>query len=315
MSADKTSRKTASSSAASGTAPALVIDPVAPTQFRLAGIGVFDVEPTFRCGQCFRWRSDRLRRWTGLTGRHAATLEQPDPDTLFIECEDERTLRDLWIPYLDLARDYGRIERRLCRGDAEMRRAIGFAGGLHLLAQDPWEMLVTWLVSQNNGIPRITGIIDTLCRCFGEPFEWRGQTFHAFPTPQALASLDRCELDVCRAGYRRDYIHRAAVEVSEGRIDPWSWRSRPVDEVRAELLSIHGVGAKVADCTLLFSGLSHATFPVDRWVLRVMTARYPGCGETPEALQRYAAERFGDLAGFAQEYLFHDVRMNGLDSK
>lgn len=287
------------------------IQQTAPMKFRISSLEAFSLENSLGCGQCFRWKRDVSGRWTGIAHGRVVRLTMPEPGVLQVDGADEATLRSLWIPYLDLERDYAAIERTLSRNDPVMRQAIAFSHGLRLLAQDPWEMLATWLISQNNGIPRITSIVDTLCRCFGEPISFDGSTFHAFPSPDAIASRSCDALDACRAGYRRDYIHRAALDVASGRVDPWSWRTKTKDVVRSELLGMHGVGEKVADCTLLFTGLFHDAFPVDRWVLRVMTERYPGCGRTTAELHRFAAERFGSLAGFAQEYLFHDVRING----
>lgn len=273
----------------------------------LSGLQDFDLIHTFTCGQCFRWQQRADNRWLGITGEHTVILSQTD-DVLVFEHTTAQAVESIWIPYLDLARNYAVIKERLAQDDPIMQRAISYGPGLRLLNQDPWEMLITWLISQNNGIPRITSIIDTLCRCFGEPLTCGSDVVYQFPTPERLAGLDSCDLDICRAGYRKEYIQNAAALVAEGNVDPYAWRHMQKEEVRAELLGIKGVGEKVADCTLLFTGLFKEVFPVDRWVKRVMATWYMGTEASTEALHRYAEERFGDLAGYAQEYLFYLAR-------
>ncbi len=247
--------------------------------------------------------------WQGLVGNRAIRLHW-DGSFLNAEGTTEREVREFWLGYLDLDRDYPAMKRILSEGDPIMAEAIRFGWGLRLLRQDPWETLVTFLISQNNGIPRIRRIVDTLCACFGEPVVLGDEIHQAFPTPEALADLDSCDLDVCRAGYRSAYVLRTAAQVTESRLDLHGLADLPYGEARNQLLALHGVGVKVADCALLFSGLHRSAFPVDRWVLRVMAALYPGSRKTTEDLQSFAAQKWGPLAGLAQEYLFYYAREN-----
>ena len=247
--------------------------------------------------------------WLGLVGNRAIRLHW-DGSFLYAAGTNEREVREFWLGYLDLDRDYPAMKRILSEDDPVMAKAIRFGWGLRLLRQDPWETLVTFLISQNNGIPRIRRIVDTLCACFGEPIILEDGIHHAFPTPEALVGLDSCDLDVCRAGYRSAYVLRTAIQVTEHRLDLCGLAGIPYGDARNQLLALHGVGVKVADCALLFSGLHRSAFPVDRWVLRVMAALYPGSGKNTEELQAFAARKWGPLAGLAQEYLFYYAREN-----
>jgi len=287
-------------------------------RIRMGPVPDFDPGHTFLCGQCFRWTrvgtktdasSDRSRQddWVGIAGSHAIRL-QWDGSCLSASGTTESELKGWWRPYLDLAENYSDLKLKLSAGDPVMEEAIRFGHGLRLLRQDPWETLITFLISQNNGIPRIRSIVNTLCTCFGEAIPFEGGMLHAFPTPEALAVLNSCGLDVCRAGYRSAYVIRTAQQVVEGRFDPNALSSMPYEEAREYLLPFHGVGVKVADCTLLFSGLHRSAFPVDRWVFRVMDSLYPGSGKTTKELQAFAKDRWGENAGLAQEYLFHYAR-------
>ena len=265
----------------------------------------FDPAATFLCGQCFRWAQGADGGWHGTTGHHRIRLCPNAGDTWRISGASEAEIRNIWLPYLDWQNCYGSWHRELSAGDPVMSAAISFAPGLRLLRQDPWETLATFLISQNNGIPRIRKIVDTLCTCFGEPL---GDTF-AFPAMETMASLSEESLSVCRAGYRTRYLIQTARQLVNGEVDLASLPDMPYEAAAEALLRLYGVGIKVADCALLFSGAHREAFPVDRWVIRVMNALYPASGNTIEAVRRYAADRWGALAGLAQEYLFHYARM------
>lgn len=287
--------------------PTVSILPMKDGSVRIGPIKDFDPVHTFLCGQCFRWNLLETGEWLGIAGARAIRLRW-DGSFLMAFGTTPEDARLFWIPYLDLNGNYSAWKKELSASDSIMAEAAGFGGGLRLLRQDPWEALITFLISQNNGIPRIRTIVDTLCRCFGNQVRFEGRNLHAFPIPMALTNLGACEMDVCRAGYRSAYLLKTSSQIKEGAVDLAHLSLLPYHEAREHLLSLHGVGVKVADCTLLFSGIHRSAFPVDRWVLRIMNALYPGSGTTTESIQRFAAERWGLLAGLAQEYLFHYAR-------
>ncbi len=286
---------------------------------RLGPIEDFDPSHVFSCGQCFRWEPLGDGRWQGIAGRHPLRLSW-DGSRLQLEGPRAGSLRGAWMHYFDLQADYGAWKRRLSADDPVMAAATRYGQGLRLLRQDPWETLASFLISQNNGIPRIRQIVAVLCDRFGDNPEPppTGDAASAafrtplrtFPTAARIASLNERDLAVLRAGYRAPYLLQTARQIASGEVELAALGGMPLPEARNALLRLHGVGIKVADCTLLFSGLHRDVFPVDRWVLRLMEALYPGSGKDTQALQRYADARWGGLAGLAQQYLFFYAREN-----
>lgn len=256
----------------------------------------FFLPDTLENGQCFRWRREPAgaadAAYTGIAfGRYLA-VEQTGSTVVFRDTTRD-AFEGIWRGYFDLDRDYGAI-KRLLGSDATMARAIAFAPGIRVLRQEPWEALCTFIISQNNHIPRIRGIVERLCAQHGTPV--RGG--HAFPRPEALAGLSPEALAPVRAGFRAKYLVDAAERVATGALPLEAIGALPTEVAARALMAVHGVGPKVAACALLY-GLGHAgCVPVDVWVKRAMAALYPQ--GFPEA--------FAPVAGIAQQYLFHYVR-------
>lgn len=258
------------------------------------GTGGFDASATFFCGQCFRWNENPDGSFTGIVRGRAVTLVQGD-DTLTLApvAQDEIPY---YIHYLALDDDYPAICAALSRNPT-LRRCIESAPGLRVLHQDFFEMLLTFIISQNNNIPRIKGIVDRLCALCGEPLPEGG---YCFPTPEAMAAQTPETLAVLRAGWRVDYLLDAARKVAGGEIREEALRHLPYPEAKSLLMTIRGVGPKVADCVLLF-GLGEAeAFPADVWIKRAMASLFP------KGLPRCAKP----YAGIAQQFIFDYARRN-----
>lgn len=267
----------------------------------------FDPIHTFECGQCFRWEHTEDRLWFGVVKDLAVNLEWNGKDLIFHDTKEEDFLR-VWHPYFDLDRDYGEIKEKLQKDDLVMKEAISFGHGIRLLRQDFQETIISFLISQNNGIPRIRKIVESLARSFGEPIVFSRPNVKAFPTCEKIASASLEDLRIIRAGYRDKYIQKAAQQICMGEIEMDVIKNGDPSQSRDEMKKLFGVGAKVADCTLLFSGIRYDIFPVDRWVRRVMAELYLGYEASNEEVNSFAMEKFGDLAGFAQQYLFYFAR-------
>ena len=266
----------------------------------------FEPEHIFECGQCFRWNKMPDGSYRGVAGGRILRVEKRGGDIL-LDGTDEKEFREYWARYFDLERDYGQIKQALSR-DPVLKRAVKFGSGIRILNQDTWETLISFIISANNRIPRIKTTIERLCRCFGSQGEAKGETFFDFPTPQRLSRLDEQDIRSCGCGFRARYVLQAARMVEEGRVNLASLERMSTSEARSVLLSFPGVGPKVADCILLFSMARFEVFPVDVWVKRVMEHYYLK-GDAPLAeVRRYAEERFGSLAGAAQQYLFYYAR-------
>lgn len=271
----------------------------------------FDADHTFDCGQCFRWDREADGSYTGVVGSRAVNI-RVDGSRLEIENCTAEEFEDFWRDYLDLDRDYGYIKERLCAGDEVMKKAAEYGHGIRLLHQDPWETVISFIISQNSNIPRIKKCINSLCENFGESLgEYRGSERFAFPTAEKLAGLTREDLAVCRLGYRDQYIIETAKAVAaDGGAQLALAREISFEEAEAYIRSLHGVGPKVANCILLFGILRYESFPLDVWMKRIMSQLYGYAENDLKGMAAYAAEHFGEYSGFAQQYLFYFAREN-----
>lgn len=252
----------------------------------------FDVGLTLDCGQAFRWSKNSDGDWHGVAFSKPLTLRQTENGVEFIGTTKE-DFENIWKPYFDLDRDYDALCNRFSC-DEQLKKAVTECYGIRLLKQEPWEALCSFIISQNNNIPRIKGIVDRLCRLLGEHL---GGDDYAFPTPQRVAEAGIDGLAPIRAGFRAKYIIDAAQKVANGEIDfeKIMLNETSIDEGRDELIKIKGVGEKVAQCTLLYGCGKVDAFPIDVWVKRILAEDYPD--GLPECIN--------GVRGIAQQYLFH----------
>ena len=248
----------------------------------------FDLDETLDCGQAFRWVRTAGGEYRGAFVNEPLTIRCLDRNDGVFELENtsEEKFLTVWYNYFDLSTDYGELKRRYSE-DETLSRACGFAGGIRLLRQDAWEALSSFIISQNNNIPRIKGIIARLTEhCGGYPTaeQLRGET------PESLGFL--------RSGFRAKYLTDAVEKVLSGEVGLEKAKSLPLDEARDELMKIRGVGPKVADCTLLFGMYRIDALPKDVWVKRILAEWYPN--GLPECVK--------GTEGIAQQYLFHYIR-------
>lgn len=265
-----------------------------PAGIRLKGAGrQFALSETLDCGQAFRWRQREDGCWEGVAGGRYLCLESQGED-IFLQAVPEADL-PFWRRYFDLERDYEELAV-LFRKNPCLRRALASCPGIRVLRQEPWEALCTFILSANNNIPRIKGIVERLCQGWGEAVPGTG--LPAFPKPEALAPLGEEDLAPLRAGWRSAYLLDAARQVAGGRLDLEETASLPTQEAEARLLEVKGVGKKVAQCVLLFGFGRVECIPMDVWMKRVMAELYPR--GFPGYLRPYG--------GIAQQVLFHYYR-------
>lgn len=250
----------------------------------------FDLGLCLDCGQAFRWEKDGFGFWHGVIGDSVFSLKQ-DGTSLFAKTENAADKARVINDYFDFDRDYDLILTRL-KSDKSLKEAADTYYGIRILRQEPWEALCSFIISQNNNIPRIKGIISRLCENFGTQIDENNFTF---PSALRLASLDVGDLAPVRSGFRAKYIIDAAKKVSGGEIDFDRIQNENIDDARIELMRVKGVGPKVAECTLLYGFNRVEAFPVDVWVKRIMSELYPD--GMPSC--------FKGAEGIAQQYLFH----------
>ncbi len=265
----------------------------------------FHPEHTLSCGQVFRFERDG-GGWFVMSGSDIAYILKSKEDAGYdIYCSDESYFRK----YFDLSTDYGAIIQGVSVNDF-MRDAINFGRGIRILRQPHFETLISFIISANNNILRIQGILKRMCEALGEKCEFVGKIYHAFPTPQAIASRGAEFFRELGAGYRADSIVQAARKVADG-FDLDAVQNLCMTDARAALMSFKGVGPKVCDCILLFSYGRSEAFPVDTWMEKVYNqhfAKEGGAPKTRTEIARYFYSMFGDLSGYAQQYLFYYKR-------
>lgn len=256
-----------------------------------------DIAKTLDCGQAFRFsESDGV--WRGVAmGRALSLTQEGNKITLFDVNEEE--FNSLWRGYFDLDRDYGMIKSSVSSNEI-LKKATDFSDGIHILRQEPWEAVCSFIISANNNIPRIKGIISRLCENFG--FKIADGLF-TFPSAERIAALTLDDLAVIKSGFRAKYILDAAQKFSSNQIDVEALYTLPIDEARNTLMTIKGIGPKVADCALLFGWGRVECFPVDVWIRRAMNHFFGENGLPSEAVE---------YAGIVQQYLFYWARTTGL---
>ena len=263
----------------------------------LTGDDLPDLEQTFECGQCFRWQKQENGEFTGIVrDRFCRISQEKSGRKLLFHNVSEEEFDSLWRGYFDLDLDYGAVLRELSSLHPVLAQAAEFAGGIRILRQDPWEALCSFILSQNNNISRIRGIIDRLCGCFGEKVPGGS----AFPGPEVLSRLTEEDLEPLRCGFRAKYLCSASQMVASGKVDLREVALLPLQEAREQLMTISGVGTKVAECALLYGFHRLECFPMDVWMKRVMAKLFPGKD----------GSFFGEYAGIAQQVLFHYGRMH-----
>ena len=260
----------------------------------------FDLDETLDCGQAFRWVRTAPDTYEGyyLNSFLRISAENKADGVFRLHNTSERELLDKWYDYLDLSTDYGELKRRFSQ-DETLAKACAFAGGIRILRQDSWEALSSFIISQNNNIPRIKSLVGAVCRNYGEKFEYGGREYYAFPTPEALLSAGEDGLKALKTGFRASYLISAAEHVRDG-MDLQRIRDEyTYEQGLEELCKIRGVGPKVASCTLLFALGKTDAFPIDVWIKKTIDKYFGGSLDVSS---------LGKYAGVAQQYLFYYER-------
>ena len=279
------------------------------TKVIVRGIEDFNLKETFECGQCFRWNEEEDGSYTGVAYDRVINVKL-EGDVLIIDNTDLNDFYDIWFDYFDLGRDYKQIKENLSK-DPILKEAIQYGQGIRILRQDTWETLISFIISQNNRIPQIKKVIENLASSFGNPIEYKGRVYYTFPKAEELVMFDVETIAQTKCGFRAKYILDAASKVFSGEIDLLKLFEYSTNEIRDILMSINGVGPKVADCVILYSIGRYDTFPTDVWIKRIVEYLYLKREGTPLEIQLFAIDKFGDLSGFAQQYLFYYGREMG----
>lgn len=270
----------------------------------------FELKDIFDCGQCFRWDIQPDGDYIGVVKNNVIKVKK-EKNRIIFKSIGEDNLKELVTYYFDLDRDYEKIKEELSRIDDNMKQSIEYGKGIRILNQDLWETIISFIISANNNIPRIKGIIDRISRAYGKEIIFERQSYYSFPTVDELSKASVEDLRKLGLGFRDVRVYETTKIIKEKQVDLKKLSNEEnFENVRNTLLTLPGVGPKVADCILLFSSLKRwEAFPIDVWVRRVMNELYihnPNEAKVnKDQIFKIAYEKFGNLAGIAQQYLFY----------
>ena len=270
----------------------------------------FDLVSTILSGQCFRIYSEEDGSYTCIISDRVINVKQIE-DILYVKSNDMNNIEEVIRYYFDLDNSYGEMNK-IISCDEVMSLCVSKCKGYKILRQNGFEMCISYIISQNNNVKRISKSIDMLCKNRGKKIIFMNKEYYLFPQYDDIKDITSEELKRYGVGFRDKYIKSAVDYVTENKEDVLSYRKLSTDECVKELIKFNGVGPKVADCIALFGMQKYDTFPVDVWVKRVMEEFYVEENLSLPKIRKFALDKWGDLAGFAQQYLFYYARELGI---
>ena len=290
----------------------------------LENVKDFNIKQILECGQCFRWERISDTNYIIVAYRRVIEVIQ-EVSTVTILNTNMNDFNEIWKNYFDLDVNYEEVKEELSK-DELLKKSVEFGYGIRILNQDPFEMLISFIISARNSIPSIMKTIKKISERWGDRIEYKDNIYYAFPTPEQLKEVSLEEIKETGASFRSKYIVdtiskvNAALDAKNNgelteeleQFDLEYIKSLPVDECHKALQNFMGVGAKVADCIMLFSMSKHSAFPVDVWIKRAMIHFYLAPDVSLNKIRVFGREKFGELAGLAQQYLFYYARENNI---
>ena len=274
----------------------------------------FEPKHIFECGQCFRWNVEADGSYTGIFKNNVVNVKKEGNNVIFRGiCENDIEVE--CREYFDLDTDYTEIKNILSNVDENLKKSIQYGEGIRILKQDLWETIISFIISANNNIPRIKGIIERLSQKYGNEIVFNGTPYYTFPAPEQLSEATVEDLRTLGLGFRDKRVYETTKLILSKQIDLDKLKEITDSNIlREELNKLPGVGDKVADCIMLFSMKRFDVFPVDVWVRRVMNELYIKNEDESKVnkiqIRNLAEQKYGNLAGLAQQYLFYWKREN-----
>ena len=269
----------------------------------------FNLKHIFECGQCFRWNKEEDGSYTGVFKNSVLNVKAENGNNIFKGiCNGN--IKDIVIDYFDLDTDYGKIKEELKKVDKYLEESINFGSGIRILNQDLWEMLISFIISANNNIPRIKGIIERMSKKYGKEIIYNKKTYYTFPTAQELSKASIEDLRSLGLGFRDKRIYETTQKIKNNEFNLEQIKEiKDTNLIREKLETLPGVGPKVADCILLFGLKRFEVFPIDVWVRRVINDLYIKKEDETKVnkkeIEELAKTKYKNLAGIAQQYLFY----------
>lgn len=278
--------------------------------YQIPKIDTFQAQHIFECGQCFRWNKEKDGSYTGVFQNNVLNVKEEKGKITF-QGICQKDIQEVVTEYFDLNRNYEEIQKILNQVDEPLKQSISYGKGIRILKQDLWETIISFIISANNNIPRIKGIIERISKQYGNKIEWKGQAYYTFPSIEQLSKASIKELRALGLGFRDKYVYGTTQTILKQEVDLEKLHlEKDTKKVQDTLLTLSGVGPKVADCIMLFSTLKRLdVFPIDVWVRRVMNDLYIHNPQEEKVkkkeIEKLAKQKYGELAGIAQQYLFY----------
>lgn len=282
----------------------------------LEGVKNFNIKQILECGQCFRWEKKAELNYIIIAyGRVIEVIQEDDKVTILNSNKED--FNNIWFEYFDLGRDYSKIKDELSK-DEILKKSVDYGYGIRILSQEPFELVISFIISARNSIPSIKKTIKKISERWGKEIEYNGEKFYTFPTQEMLKDATEDDIRETGASFRSKYIVDTVFNINkdldniDGVYNLKRIASLSDDECHTALQEFKGVGAKVADCIMLFSMKKYSAFPVDVWVKRAMMHFYNAKEGSLNKIRIFARDKFKDLSGFAQQYLFYYARENNI---
>lgn len=271
----------------------------------------FNVKHTLECGQCFRWSSINENEYIGIIEDRAIKIKQ-EKDSVCVYSSKEEKLKEVVFNYFNLYEDYECIEDTISKTDNNIKEALKHSSGIHILNQPLFETIISYIISANNNIKRISRSINKISEKFGQEIEYDNKKYYLFPTVEQLAKATTDDLLECGVGFRARYIMHITRKINENINILNELEKMNTEEAKKVLLGFMGIGPKVADCILLFALKRGEVFPIDVWIKRIMEKLYFNGDTDVKLISDYAKKNYGNYAGIIQQHLFYNVRESNI---
>lgn len=280
-------------------------------KYIIENVDSFNIEQIFKCGQAFRWIEEENGSFTNIAHGKVINIEKKD-NNIIINNSSEDDYNNIWRNYFDMDRNYKILKEKLSKDDI-LKKCIEYGNGIRVLNQEPFEIIITFIISANNQIPRIQKSVNKIAQMYGKKIDYNNKEYYGFPSPEELAKAKTEDLrEFAKVGFRDERIVESAKIIANNEINIESLYTMELEEARKELMKLPGVGPKVADCCLLFAFKRSESFPVDVWIKRVMEELYLHKDTNKNRIADEGRRLFGKDAGLAQQYLFYYGRENKL---
>lgn len=273
----------------------------------LIDVKCFNLKYTLECGQCFRWKKADENTYIGVICDRVVKLKQ-EKNKLYVWSNKKENLESVIKQYLDLNKDYSEVENRISKIDLNIQKSLEFSSGIHILNQPLFEIIISYIISANNNIKRISRSVDDISRLYGKKVIFENKEYYLFPTLEEIKDITMDDLLSCGTGFRARYIKHDIKYFLENKESIDNLKNMNTSDAYNFLTSLMGIGPKVADCILLFALNKGEVFPVDVWVKRIMEKLYFKENVSLKKIKEYAKQNFKEDAGIIQQHLFHNVR-------